>query len=828
MLNRLLTVLSLVLWALPAVAQDVDTAWVRTYNGPGNDNDGANAIGLDTAGNVYVTGASWGSGTNYDLATIKYDQDGTQCWVSRYDGPANGPDDAHALALDDSGNVCVTGPVLAGLPTNYDYATIKYGSSYGTQLWFKGLGAGGTDAAEDIGIDGSGSFYVTGYCYTSPTWYLDYMTVKYASDGTPLWSRNFNGPASGDDSASAIAVTSSGDVYVTGQTKVASMTRGYGTVKYNSSGNPIWSRLYVGPGGVTGYALAIAAEGSGNVYVTGKSLGAGTGFDYATIKYDPTGTQLWVQRYNGPGNSHDEAYAIAVDGFGNVYLTGFSAGSGTSADYATVKYDPAGTELWVQRYNGPGNSTDKATALALDGSGNVYVTGWSIQSGPDYYFDIATIKYDPDGTLLWEKRHNGPANISDGGNAIEVDNSGNVYVTGYCDHGYGSGDYATIKYWQNYPPDPFSLLSPEDEASLPPGYVDFDWEDAADPDPWDEVRYDLYVSTSQVFHPDSTVVYDSLLASEQSDDFELGTHYWKVRAYDNHAEVWSGEIWSFVISSPTGLVGYWKFDEGTGDIAYDVSGYENHGALMNEPTWADGLPLLSKALDFDGENDYVEIPDDLSLDISGPFTISAWIYPRSFPDWSAWDFASFVNKWMNYILQTGEFGPRRLRMIFRDAQGESYVLESPDNTLTLDEWQHVAGLWDGDSLKLFRSGQQVASAYAGPVAPNPTSNPLYISTESTSWQFFDGLIDEVKVYSRALSPEEIGVEFESGFIRGDANGDGIVNIGDVVYLVSYLYKSGPAPDPLEAGDCNCDGVVNLGDVVYLVSYLYKNGPPPSC
>jgi len=66
------------------------------------------------------------------------------------------------------------------------------------------------------------------------------------------------------------------------------------------------------------------------------------------------------------------------------------------------------------------------------------------------------------------------------------------------------------------------------------------------------------------------------------------------------------------------------------------------------------------------------------------------------------------------------------------------------------------------------------------------------------------------------------------FLYGDANGDGIVNVGDIVYLVSYLYKGGPAPNPVWAGDCNCDEVVNVGDIVYLVSYLYKGGPPPGC
>jgi hypothetical protein len=66
------------------------------------------------------------------------------------------------------------------------------------------------------------------------------------------------------------------------------------------------------------------------------------------------------------------------------------------------------------------------------------------------------------------------------------------------------------------------------------------------------------------------------------------------------------------------------------------------------------------------------------------------------------------------------------------------------------------------------------------------------------------------------------------YLRGDTNGDGIVNVGDIVYLVSYLYKGGPEPYPVWVGDCNCDEIVNVGDIVFLVSYLYKGGDPPSC
>jgi hypothetical protein len=63
---------------------------------------------------------------------------------------------------------------------------------------------------------------------------------------------------------------------------------------------------------------------------------------------------------------------------------------------------------------------------------------------------------------------------------------------------------------------------------------------------------------------------------------------------------------------------------------------------------------------------------------------------------------------------------------------------------------------------------------------------------------------------------------------GDANADGVIDIGDVVHIVNYLYRNGPDPDPLQAGDCNCDGQTDVGDVVYLINYLFKGGPPSGC
>ena len=206
-----------------------------------------------------------------------------------------------------------------------------------------------------------------------------------------------------------------------------------------------WVRRFDGPGGLEDIGYAVAVDTSGNVYVAGGCKDTDTYNDYTTIKYFPNGDTAWLRTYSGPGDGHDQALAIAVDDSGYVALTGFSYGSGTDYDYATVRYYPNGDTVWARRYNGTGNSGDAALDVATDDSGNVYVTGQSFGSGTGY--DFATIKYEPDGDAAWVRRYDGPDNTGDNAMAIVVDNSGNVCVTGFgvcwSEHPF---DYVTIKY----------------------------------------------------------------------------------------------------------------------------------------------------------------------------------------------------------------------------------------------------------------------------------------------------------------------------------------------------------------------------------------------
>jgi uncharacterized delta-60 repeat protein len=424
-----------------AVAQE----WVARYDGPANSLDRAYAIAIDTSGNVYVTGYSYGSGNSPDYATIKYDTSGNELWAARYNGPGDYYDYALAIAVDTSGNVYVTGRSY-GSGTNYDYATIKYDTD-GNEEWAARYNGPSNlwDSAYAIAVDTSGNVYVTGVSYGSGTG-SDCATIKYDTNGNQLWAARYNGLANFSDGARAIAVDTSGNVYVTGFSHGSGTYNDYATVKYDTNGNQLWVVRYDGPANSADFANAIAVDTSGNVYVTGWSFGSGTNYDYATIKYDTNGNHLWAARYDGPANFADGANAIAVDASGNVYVTGQSYGSGTYGtyeDYATIKYDTNGSQLWAARYNGPGNWHDSAYAIAVDTSGNVYVTGHS--RGIGTYVDYATVKYDTNGNQLWAARYNGPGN-ADGANAIAVDTSGNVYVTGLS-QGIGTHvDYATIKY----------------------------------------------------------------------------------------------------------------------------------------------------------------------------------------------------------------------------------------------------------------------------------------------------------------------------------------------------------------------------------------------
>ena len=422
-----------------ASASEVQEEWVRQYDASVW-HPTPQQLAVDDEGSAYVIGYN-----SDGYLTAKYDLDGALRWVRSYEGVNSNTDITQAITSDSDGNVYVTG--YSYYATNRcQLATVKYNTD-GNELWREEYGyylnPGSWDYfyARSIAVDEKGNVYVVGSIYTESR-VGSILTVKYDTNGNRQWIREYRAPGTRSNSGRFVALDNLGNVYVSGYIS-DDTSEDYATVKYDADGNELWVRIYDGPSSYMDVPSAIAVDNAGNVYVTGRSqLGSST--DYATVKYDTDGVEQWVKRYDGPGAASDGAGALAIDSQGNVYVTGSSAGTNGYSDFATVKYDSDGNEIWVARYDGPANSGDGGfkNNITVDNSGGVYVVGASkgITTGDDF----TLVKYSAaDGVQEWVMRYAGPGTAQDLPYSVALDSNGNIYVSGQS-----SNDLTLIKYFQ--------------------------------------------------------------------------------------------------------------------------------------------------------------------------------------------------------------------------------------------------------------------------------------------------------------------------------------------------------------------------------------------
>ncbi len=427
----------------------VTQQWVSYYNGPGPSNlasDIVLASTTDALGNTYVTGRSANAnfpGYGFDIATVKFNSSGIQQWSARYSGVQNRNDQGQAIAVDGTGNVYVTGYEEIN-SSDARMITIKYNSS-GIQQWTAAYSSSySTAIGNSIALDGSNNVYITGWCDSliSGSGKRQYTTIKYDSGGIQQWIKKYNFGNS-DAEAVMIKTDASANVYVTGRSNALGTTQwDFATIKYNTNGDQLWVSRFSSSNGITDdEASALFVDNSGNVYVTGKgSFTSGSPFDYVTVKYNSSGSEMWVSRYNGTGNQSDAATCIAADNNGNIYVGGGSyGGASEGTDFAVIKYNSSGIQQWVSRYNNSVN--DQISSLALDDSSNIYVTG----------VDGAykTIKYSNSGVEKWSTRFTPNTISADYLPFVSLDGQRNVIISGSSiSSPQNSYDYTVIKYSQ--------------------------------------------------------------------------------------------------------------------------------------------------------------------------------------------------------------------------------------------------------------------------------------------------------------------------------------------------------------------------------------------
>ena len=484
--------------------------WAKQISGT---NDASvNSLAVDGSGNVYLTGdfyqtadfdpgagtANLSSAALSDVFIAKYNASGNYLWAKRIGAASY--DTGSKLLLDGNGNMCILGyfgsaPDFdpgAGTATltgagDYDCFFAKYDAS-GNYIWAKGIGGTGRDFGNDLALDGNGNFYITGEFRNMVDFdpgagtanrvsagFSDIFTAKYDASGNYQWVERSGGIEY--DRGSCIAVSSAGKISVGGKFEATvDFDLGFPKTAISPNGDIFMMQFsanqllewvnHLVPFESPGFSgcAAIVRDASGNVYATGAFSGATVDFDPGPgtanlvgnddifiAKYDAMGNYLWAKKIgSSPGT--DYGSAIALDGNGNIYITGvfeqtadFDPGAGTAnltgigrGDIFLAKYDASGNYLWAIRMGS--TEIDAGIDLAVDASNNVYLTGTYVETvdfdpGPGTANLIALgnrnvfiAKYSSSGNYLWAKDIGGP-NIDEGGDLI-LDGNGSLYVSG--------------------------------------------------------------------------------------------------------------------------------------------------------------------------------------------------------------------------------------------------------------------------------------------------------------------------------------------------------------------------------------------------------------
>ncbi len=313
-------------------------------------------------------------------------------------------------------------------------------------LWVRQFGTATSDVVSRVAVDGAGNACIAG---ATGAIRRDVFHAKYDPAGALLFTRQFG--TTEDDFAHDVAVDGADNAYIAGFTKGNLGGSNAGRhdvflVKYDTAGTRLWTRQ-IGTGRED-VATGVAVDGAGNAYITGETAGSlggpnAGGYDAFLAKYDAAGNLLWTRQMGTEFN--DRAQDVAVDGAGNAYIAGHTSGSlggpyAGNGDAFLAKYDASGTLLWTRQTGTTG--IDQAWGVAVDDVGNAYITGWtsgSLGGTNAGGHDTFLAKYDTAGALLWT-RQAGTAGI-DVAYGVAVDGAGNAYITGIT-HGNLGGTSA--------------------------------------------------------------------------------------------------------------------------------------------------------------------------------------------------------------------------------------------------------------------------------------------------------------------------------------------------------------------------------------------------
>ncbi len=425
--------------------------WQQRHSGSQiNGSDIASSLILDGSGNVLVAGGSEYVISQKDATVVKYDITGNTIWKKNMNGRGDNSETSKSIVVDAFDN-----SYLGGYAFRYeryrDATIVKIDPSGSIICSFEYNGSNSEDdEINEMVSDNQGNIIAAGFT-KSLGQKSDFLLIKFNTvTCDTIWTRIYDFVGQSDRAVS-VACDLTGNIYVTGRSdnNILDTVENSDilTIKYDSNGNPLWIQRYNGTGNMRDEATKILLDYSGYVIVSGRAENVHDD-DFVVIKYDPqTGDPVWSSPvfYNGPFSNDDRPLDMVIDHSNNIFVCGYSQTGSVPApdDAAVIKVNAAGNLVAAYGYDGIGGGHDRAVKISCDISGNVFVA-FESDADPDpniINFDIRTEKFDSNFAPLWNVApvYSSPVYKDDLPAGITVDNDGNVYVIGNSENDTAGG-----------------------------------------------------------------------------------------------------------------------------------------------------------------------------------------------------------------------------------------------------------------------------------------------------------------------------------------------------------------------------------------------------